>query len=226
MASASRPKPAAAAGGVSFTDRAKSLYVHASHKGGMDGIDTEQIAKVVLETASNSAYTSHQRKLDDAVERRIARVRDLQRRLDHVQRGEAQAAVARRTAELEASRDLRRVCVVIDFDMFYAAVALRDAPELADQPLAVGGALVLTANYVARRWGVRSGMPGFVAKELCRRGPEFGMPSVELIFVPADYPKYAQVAETAMGIYREYDPHTAMGYPRSGSNPGPASVIS
>ena len=62
---------------------------------------------------------------------------------------------------------------------------------------------MLTANYVARRWGVRSGMPGFVAKELCRRGPEFGMPSTELFFVPANYALYKEVAETALAIYRE-----------------------
>ena len=54
---------------------------------------------------------------------------------------------------------------------------------------------MLTANYHARKWGVRSGMPGFVAKELCRRGPEFGLPSVELAFAPAAYAKYAEVAE-------------------------------
>ena len=123
----------------------------------------------------------------------------------------ARAAIAQRTAELEAQRSLRRVCCVIDFDMFYAAVAIRDQPHLAQVPLAVGGALVLTANYVARRWGVRSGMPGFVAKELCRRGKEFGMPSVELTFVPAEYEKYAEVAATAMEVYREYDPAVSCG---------------
>ena len=94
--------------------------------------------------------------------------------------------------------------------MFYAAVAIRDRGAeglaLAERPLAVGGALVLTANYVARRWGVRSAMPAFVAKELCRRGPEFGMPTAELTFVAADYGAYREVAQTAMAVYREYDP--------------------
>ena len=204
--------PLAASGGApSYEEQAKAMYIHASHKGGMDGIDAEKIAKIVLEASASSSFTGHQRKLNLAVDRRLERLRGAQRRLHSSQRDAARANVARRTAELEATRDLSRVCCVVDFDQFYAAVAIRDDPSLADKPLAVGGALVLTANYMARRWGVRSGMPGFVAKELCRRAPEFGMPRVELTFVSADYSQYAQVAEEALEIYREYDPETSCG---------------
>lgn len=195
----------------SYEDRAKALYVHSSHKGGMDNIDFDKISKIILEAAANSPYTSHQLKLDAAVERRVARLKAAQSKLDEAQRQAAQVAVSRRTQELEATRKVSRVVVVVDFDMFYAAVAIREDPSLADKPLAVGGALVLTANYIARRWGVRSGMPSFVAKELFRRAPEFGMPRAELTFVPADYEAYAQVATEAMAIYREYDPDTTQG---------------
>ena len=80
-------------------------------------------------------------------------------------------------------------------------------PELATKPVAVGGiGMISTANYVARRWGVRSAMPGFVGQALCRRGPEFGMPHAELIFVRPDFQKYTAVAEIARDIFREYDP--------------------
>jgi DNA polymerase kappa len=90
----------------------------------------------------------------------------------------------RRTDALERSRRMDRVCMVIDFDMFYAAVELRDRPELRELPVAVGGpGMITTANYVARRWGVRSAMPGFVGQALCRRGAEFGQPKAELIFL-------------------------------------------
>ena len=195
----------------SYEDRAKALYVHSSHKGGMDNIDSDKISKIILEAAANSPYTSHQLKLDAAVERRVARLKAAQSKLDEAQRQAAQVAVSRRTEELEATRKVSRVVVVVDFDMFYAAVAIREDPSLANKPLAVGGALVLTANYIARRWGVRSGMPSFVAKELFRRAPEFGMPRAELTFVPADYEAYAKVATEAMGIYREYDPDTMQG---------------
>ena len=52
----------------------------------------------------------------------------------------------------------------IDFDMFYAAVEIRDRPELANLPVAVGSLqMVTTSNYVARKYGIRSAMPGFIA---------------------------------------------------------------
>lgn len=49
--------------------------------------------------------------------------------------------------------------------MFYIACELLDKPDLRDKPCAVGGMSMLsTANYVARKYGIRSAMPGFVAK--------------------------------------------------------------
>jgi DNA polymerase kappa len=53
-------------------------------------------------------------------------------------------------------------------DMFYAAVEIRDNPSLADKAVAIGNdSMISTANYVARKYGVRSAMPGFIAKKLC-----------------------------------------------------------
>jgi len=52
--------------------------------------------------------------------------------------------------------------------MFYAACEVRDNPELKGKPVAVGGKMMLsTSNYMARKFGVRSAMPGFIAKKLC-----------------------------------------------------------
>ncbi|HZT49833.1 MAG TPA: DNA polymerase IV [Hyphomicrobiaceae bacterium] len=59
----------------------------------------------------------------------------------------------------------------IDCDAFYASVEKRDRPELAGKPLIIGHAggrgVVLTACYVARKFGARSAMPMFQALELC-----------------------------------------------------------
>jgi DNA polymerase kappa len=53
-------------------------------------------------------------------------------------------------------------------DMFYIACEILEKPWLADQPCAVGGqSMISTANYVARKFGVRSAMPGFIAQKLC-----------------------------------------------------------
>ena len=65
---------------------------------------------------------------------------------------------------MEESRELDRTWIHLDMDMFYAAVEIRDRPELKDKPVAVGGiGMLSTANYVARKYGVRSAMPGFIA---------------------------------------------------------------
>lgn len=88
-------------------------------------------------------------------------------------------------AELERDRDLSHTWFHIDMDMFYAAVEIRDRPELADKPVAIGGLqMISTANYVARKFGVRSAMPGYLAQQLCP----------QLIFIPCDFKKYKAVA--------------------------------
>jgi len=53
--------------------------------------------------------------------------------------------------------------------MFYAQVHIRDDPSLKDIPIAIGhvNSVISTANYIAREFGIRSAMPGFIAKEIC-----------------------------------------------------------
>jgi DNA polymerase kappa len=57
--------------------------------------------------------------------------------------------------------------------------------------------MISTSNYVARKYGVRSAMPGFIGKKLCP----------ELVFVKCHYEKYTLVSEQIKGIIREYDPN-------------------
>jgi len=48
-------------------------------------------------------------------------------------------------------------------DAFYAAVEMRENPTLKEKPLAIGDRnMILTTNYVARTFGIRSGVPGFI----------------------------------------------------------------
>ena len=101
--------------------------------------------------------------------------------------------VVKDTAHLEQFRDLCKICCVLDMDMFFAAVEIRDQPELADLPVAVGGQnMICTANYVARKYGVRSAMPGFIAIKLCPA----------LIFIRPNFEKYTEVSERLQSVIR------------------------
>jgi len=83
----------------------------------------------------------------------------------------------------------------IDCDAFYASVEKRDRPELREVPLIVGGTggrgVVTTACYIARRFGVRSAMPMFQARELC--------PLATII--PPDMAKYRAVSGEIRAIF-------------------------
>jgi len=91
---------------------------------------------------------------------------------------------------------LDRKWMHIDMDMFYAAVEIRDNPSLIDKPVAVGNlSMVSTSNYVARKFGVRSAMPGFLAQKLCK----------DLIFVNHNFRKYEADSSKIMDILKNYD---------------------
>ena len=83
-----------------------------------------------------------------------------------------------------------------DLDAFYASVAQRDDPSLRGKPVAVSGssrrAVVLTASYEARPYGVRSAMPLFMAKERCPH----------LVVVPPDFDRYRAASAAVFDVYR------------------------
>jgi len=98
-----------------------------------------------------------------------------------------------------ASREVRKI-IHLDMDCFYAAVEMRERPELAGRPVAVGGGsrrgVICTCNYAAREYGVRSAMPGFQARELCP----------ELIFLPVRFDLYRRESEKIREILRSVTP--------------------
>ena len=103
--------------------------------------------------------------------------------------------------EVDGTGAEQRWVLHVDLDMFLAAVEVLRNPELAGKPVVVGGrgivnerAVVSTASYEAREFGIRSGMPLRTAYKKCP----------DAVFLPVDFPVYeaasAQVMATLRGL--------------------------
>jgi DNA polymerase IV len=87
----------------------------------------------------------------------------------------------------------------VDMDAFYASVVVRERPELRGIPVIVGGGyrgVVLSADYLARQTGVRSGMPMTRARRMC--------PGAEV--VPPDFDTFTTVSASVMETFRRVTP--------------------
>lgn len=82
-------------------------------------------------------------------------------------------------------------------DCFYAAIEMRERPELAGKPVAVGGSnrgVLTTCNYIAREYGCRSAMPAFKALELCP----------QLVLLPVRFELYRAESARVRDIFGEF----------------------
>lgn len=168
------------------------------NKAGMEGLDKEKINKIIMEATKGSRFYENELKKEKQVNQRIKNMMQQKAQITNQQLRNAQLQVDRFAMEIEHRRDLNSTIVHVDMDAFYAAVEMRDNPELKDKPIAVGSMSMLsTSNYHARRFGVRAAMPGFIAKRLCPH----------LIIVPPNFDKYRAVSEEVKEILADYDPN-------------------
>jgi len=93
---------------------------------------------------------------------------------------------------------VQRAILHVDMDAFYASVEQHDRPELAGQPVVVGGTggrgVVAAASYEARRFGVHSAMP---MREALRRCPHS-------VVVHPRMRRYSEVSHQVFGVFREF----------------------
>ena len=93
---------------------------------------------------------------------------------------------------------MKRVILHIDMNAYFASVAQNANPDLANKPVAVGGtssrSIITTASYEARKFGVKSAMPVYMAKKLCPK----------LIIVAPDFRLYEKYTHDFVEIIRKY----------------------
>ncbi|MEY3430853.1 MAG: hypothetical protein RLZZ79_701 [Actinomycetota bacterium] len=87
----------------------------------------------------------------------------------------------------------------VDMDAFYASVSELEYPQYRGKPLVVGAGargVVLSANYAARKYGIRAAMPVSRAQRMAPHA----------IFIPPDHERYSEVSRRVMEIFFDFTP--------------------
>ncbi|WPG97504.1 Hypothetical protein R9X50_00028100 [Acrodontium crateriforme] len=169
-------------------------------KSGQDGVDQRKVGEIIYKASVGSKFFNNEETRDRNLTAKISHILAKKRELERIEAQGGLKSELKRVDEyiagLECTRDLSQVIVHVDCDAFYAAVEELDRPELKDVPFAVGMGVLTTCNYLARQFGCRSGMAGFVADKLCP----------QLIHLPLNFEKYTAKAKEVRAVLEQYDP--------------------
>lgn len=155
-----------------------------------------KVSEIIYNASKGSKYFNREEVRDKVLTQKIEQILKRKLQLENKDLTRDMRNADRFVAELELSRDLTQHVVHVDCDAFYAAVEQLERPELKDVPFAVGGGVLTTCNYVARQFGCRSGMAGFVAKKLCPN----------LVMLKPNFEKYNAKAHEVREVLVNYDP--------------------
>ncbi|OPB37898.1 DNA polymerase kappa, a Y family lesion bypass polymerase [Trichoderma guizhouense] len=181
-------------------DALKTLKYHllgpSLTKAGQDKVDQSKVSEIIYNASKGSKFFTREEERDKILTKKIEQILSRKKKLEQQDLTRDLRNADRLLAELELSRDLTQHIVHLDCDAFFAAVELLERPDLKDVPFAVGGGVLTTCNYVARQFGCRSGMAGFVAKKLCP----------QLILIKPNFHKYGAKAQEVREVLANYDP--------------------
>ena len=115
-------------------------------KAGMKGLDKAKINEIILEASKGSKFYNNEVEKERQVSTRIKYMMERMKTFTEAQKVSALKTVDKEIEGLECSRDLSRIIVHVDMDAFYAAVEMRDNPQLCSVPMAVGGNSMLVSE--------------------------------------------------------------------------------
>lgn len=136
-----------------------------SEKAGLENLDKIALNEKIKELSKNSLFYRNQLEKEEKAKEKITALKEKKNMIHPREYAFAQKSVSVFLEKWEAERDLSKTFLHLDMDAFYAAVEMRDNPSLLNVPLGVGGdSMLCTANYEARKFGVTSAMPGYIAR--------------------------------------------------------------
>ncbi|AYU80304.1 DNA polymerase kappa, putative [Leishmania donovani] len=192
-----QPNPAS----TNATTAPKVVYFD-DRKAGLRSAEKEKTEAIIKELSKNSSFYVNEERKAQQRQRQVERLLVKTRQYEASVRSHPDVfrQLRRDVADLEAIfetyRSFDSIYVHMDMDMFFAAVEMKKNPQYAEVPLGIGSMSMLsTTNYVARKYGVQSGMPGFIGMRLCP----------QLVIVPTDFAACRAESAKFKAVVREYD---------------------
>ncbi|BGO92591.1 hypothetical protein NBRC10512_000586 [Rhodotorula toruloides] len=166
-------------------------------KAGVGGKKTaEEVQRIIFEASKGSKYFNDQQRRDKELEVKVNRLKGILASKELTATGDEEQNVDAILEELAEKRDLSRVIALIDADAFYAACHELEDASLKGTAFGVGGGMLTTASYEARKYGCRSAMPLFIAKKLC--------PHIKSLKMQPDL--YVAASKKIMSVLEKYGP--------------------
>jgi len=202
---------------MSTTTKASDLlvYGHGKNDGGVKTYPREQIDTIILSLSEGSDYFKRQKEKDHNANTRISKIATTSPLSKPVPSSHS-ATIENQINTFEATRRATSSCVVCDMDAFYFSCELSKGEQprmvlygnppvptlLSTIPAVVGHGMVLTSNYIARQFGVRSAMAGFIARKLVTT---LSNNSLSLFELTPDLRFYVECSAKVRSVLQEYD---------------------
>ncbi|TIB81971.1 DNA/RNA polymerase [Wallemia mellicola] len=169
-------------------------------KAGLNSSNQDKINKVIHDASKGGKFYNNEVKRDHHTTAKIDALKAiLKKRLENANHSSIEHTVENILRKIETERDLSQYIMHCDMDMFYAAVEVLDNPSLKGKAFGVGKGILTTASYEARKFGIRSAMPCFIAHKLCDH----------FIEVPMRMDRYVEKSRQVMEIFSRFDENMA-----------------